>query len=412
MSQIARIELLLQQEKYTQAEKEIRSQLLEEPNDGIYYALLALCLSGLDQNKAALEEAWKAVGLIPHSDYAFYVLSKCYLQVDDYKGASEAIQEALRIDPEDEDYLCLYAAILNDKGEHQKGLLTIDKALSINPEHGQSKQIKSLLLRSLGRYKEADAVASEALNDNPESAYAFAAKGWSSLDTGNVRESLEHFKSAVMLDPTSDYAKSGLVTAIKAQNPLFNAFYNYYNWIGNLSSKARWGFVIGLFILIQVANKMSDTSSALVPFFSVLVGLYICFVFIVWTINPIFNIFMRFNKFGKHALDKGEIMGSNIMAILLASALIQYALHLSFDWYPVTGAMGSLFLTLPFSSTFARWESKAFKKHLIYSILLALVWLSTVVLPLIGQDEYGGTLWMVFLFGFVVYTWVSQMGKE
>jgi tetratricopeptide (TPR) repeat protein len=412
MSQIARIQLLLQQDKYTQAEREVRSQLLEEPNNGIYYSLLALCLSGLDQNREALEEAKKAVGLLPHSDYAFYVLSKCYLQVDNYEEASDAIQEALRIEPEDEDYLCLYAAILNDQGKHENALSNIDKALSINPEHAQSKQIKSLILRGLGKYKAADSVASEALNDNPESASAFAAKGWSSLDSGNVKESLEHFKSAVILDPTSNFAKSGLVMAIKAQNPLFNAFYNYYNWVGNLSTKARWGFIIGVFVLIRIVGKISDTNSALAPFFTVLVGLYICFVFMVWTINPIFNIFMRFNKFGKHALDKGEIIGSNIMAFLLASALIQFGLHLTFDWYPVTGAIGSMFLTLPFSATFARWETQTFTKHLTYSILLTLVWIPTVVLPLIGQESKTGTLWLIFIVGIIGYTWVSQMGRE
>ncbi len=411
MSQVARIEFLIQQDKYTQAEQEIRAQLLEEPNNGIYYALLALCLNGKGNNTQALAEAQKAVGLMPHTAYPFYVLSKCHLSLDDYTQASEAIQEALRFEPEDEDYLCMYAAILNDQGQHQKGLLTVDKALAINPEHAPSKQIKSLLLRGLGKYKEADCIANEALNDNPESAYAFATKGWSSLDTGQVKESLEHFKSAVMLDPNSDYAKSGMVMAIKAQNPLFNAFYNYYNWVGNLSSKARWGFIIGIFILMRVVNKMSDSNSEMAPFFSILLGVYIAFVFMVWTINPIFNIFMRFNKYGKHALNKGEIMGSNIMAFLLASALIQYGLHLQFNWYPVTGAIGSMFLTLPFSSTFARWETKAFSKHLAYSLLLSAIWILTIVLPLIGMESYNGTLWMVFLVGTVGYTWVSQIGK-
>jgi len=412
MSNIGRIELLIQQDKFDQAEKEIRVNLLEDPNNGIYYALLALCLHGQNKGKEALEEAQKAVGLMPHAAYPFYVLSKCYLRLDNLKNANEAIQNALRIDPDDEDYLCMYAAILNDQKKYDDGLTTIDKALAINPEHAPSKQIKSLLLRSSGRYKEADVIAGEALNDNPESAYAFAAKGWSSLDTGKVKESLEHFKSAVVLDPTSEFAKSGLVMAIKAQNPIFNAFYNYYNWINNLSAKARWGFIIGIFILMRVADNVSDSNSAMAPLFTVLIGVYICFVFMVWTINPIFNIFMRFNKYGKHALDKGEIMGSNIMSALLISAIVQFGLHLQFDWYPVTGAIGSMFLTLPYSSTFARWETKSFKNHLAYSILLTLIWIPTVVLPLVKQDANTGLLWMVFLGGTVAYTWVSQIGAS
>jgi len=409
MFQISQIQLLLQHEKYNLAEQEIRAQLLEDPNNGFYYSLLALSLSGVNKNTEAVNEAKRAVGLMPHSDYAFYVLSKCYLSTDKYKEAKKAIQEAIRIDPEDADYRCLYAAILNDKEKYEEALCQIDKALSLDPEHAESKQIKSTVLRCMGKYTEADTVADEALQDNPESASAVMVKGWSSLDKGNVKESLEHFKSALILDPTSDYAKSGLVMALKAQNPLFNAFYKYYNWVGGLSSKARWGFIIGIFVLIQIAEHFSDTNSPIAPFLSMLVGLYICFVFMVWTINPIFNIFLRFNKFGKHALDKGEIIGSNIMAVLLASALIQFVLHLSFDWYPVTGAIGSMFLTLPYSSTFAIWNTRTFRKHLNYSLLLTAILVTSILLPLIGQDAYSGLLWMAFLIGVVAYSWVSQM---
>lgn len=409
MYSISKAELLIQTSKYDQAEKELKLHLADNPNDGIAHSVLSLAYLGQNKEREALSEAQQGVALQPTSAYAYYILSKCYIHADNLKKAKEVSAQALSIEPEDEDYLCNHGIILNDLNKYDEALELIDRALAQNPEHSDSKKIKSIILRNLGKYSEADNMASDALKDNPESASAFAAKGWALLDNGKTKESLEHFKTAVMLDPNSSFAKSGLVMGIKAQNKLFHLFYMYYNWVSKLPPKASWGLVIGIVILARITRKLSESGSEFAPIFSVLFGIYIAFVFLVWTINPIFNIFLRFNRYGKHALDKGETLGANFMAVLLSSALVFFGIHYLVDGFPVTAAIGALFLSLPLAGTFSRWGTPKFKIHALYTTALAILWIINIVLPLVGIDLF--ILWLAFLFGVIAYTWVSQMGK-
>ncbi|WP_066633355.1 tetratricopeptide repeat protein [Labilibacter marinus] len=409
MSTISRAELLLQQNKYDLAEKELQLHLAENPNDAFSHAYLALAYSGLGKDQKALEAAKQSVSLIPDASFPLYVLSRCYVSIDNLKDALATSEQALRFAPDDADFLCNHGAILCDLKKYEEAITALNSALENDPEHAGSKQIKSIVLRNQGRYKEADDIAQEALEDNPEDAHSFAAKGWTALDSGNTKESLQHFKSAVMIDPNSEFAKSGMVMALKAQNPLFNLFYKFHTWIASLSPSARWGFIIGIYVFMRVLRKVSETNSPIAPVLGFIFALYILFAFLSWTIDPIFNIFMRFNQYAKYALNRGEIIASNIMAFLLISAATQYLLTFALPWYPITGAIGALFLTLPVSGTFNRWDTKKFIPHLVYTIALSILWVANIVLPIAGNDI--PSLWFLFLGGTIAYTWISQMGK-
>jgi len=409
MTVFSRAQILINQNRFDLAEKELQMHLAENPNDGFSHAYLALSYIGLNKYEKALESAQRSVSLIPDTAFALYVLSRSYVHLDNFKEALNASEQVLRLAPDDADFLNNHGVILTGLKKYNEALTILNRALEIEPEHAGCKQFKSIILRQLGRFKEADLLADEALKNDPEDAHGFAVKGWSALDAGKPEESLQHFKSAVMLDPNSEYAKSGMVMALKAQNPLFNLFYKFSKWIDSLPSSLRWGFIIGIYIFMRIMRKFSETDSPIAPVLGIIFALYILFIFLTWTINPIFNIFMRFNRYAKYALDKGEIIGSNIMAFLLTSALIQYLFTFVLTSYPITGALGSLFLTFPVVGTFKRWDTKKFKPHLIYTIALSILWLFTIILPITGNDIHG--LWLIFLLGAVGYTWVSQIGK-
>jgi hypothetical protein len=125
----------------------------------------------------------------------------------------------------------------------------------------------------------------------------------------------------------------------------------------------------------------------------------------------VFNIFLLFNKYGKHALNKGEKLGAWVMLSLLGAVAIQLGAHVVFSSYPLIGGIGFLFLALPAASTFASWGNKSFKKHLAYTVLLTVILLGAVLLSVFQVQGITEILWIIFLIGVVAYSWVSQMFK-
>jgi len=408
---ISRVQLLLQQQKFDLAEKELALHLSNNPNDALAFSMSALVSLGQKKEKKALDAAKKGISLAPENQYTHYVLSQCYLHQNKYDKAEQAIMQALYINPNDEDYLCHLAAIQNDTKKFDKALETINKALVIDPEHDDSKRIKSVIFRGMGKYKEADELASEALKSNPEDAGTFAVKGWTALDTGQTKESLEFFKTAVMLEPTNEYAKSGLVTALKAQNKLFNLFYRYYNWVSKLPSKVRFALVFGLIILIRFISKAKDNNPEIAPYLSIIVFAYIGFVFLVWTIDPIFNILLRFNRYGKHALDKGQTLGANVMACLLLFVALQGILCFTTSFYPIAAIYGGLILTLPVASAFAQYDSRNYKIHLGITIGLATSYIIFIVSFLTGNYALAALSNSIVIYGVVAYSWLASFIK-
>ncbi len=408
---LSRVQLLLQQQKFDLAEKELALHLSQNPNDALAYSMSALVNLGLKKQNKAIDAAQKGISLAPENHFTHYVLSKCYLHQDKYKKAEQAIKSALHLAPNDADYLCQLAAIYNDTKQYDKALTSVNEALEIDPESDNSKRIKAVIFRGMGKYKEADALANEALHRNPEDANTFAVKGWTALDTGQTKESLECFKTAVMMEPTNEYAKSGLVMALKAQNKLFNLFYQYYNWVNRLPSMVRFGLVVGIVILMRFINNIKESNPTIAPLLSAVVIAYIGFVFLVWTIDPIFNIFLRFNKYGKHALDKGQTLGANVMAGLLLFVALQGVVYLAWDFYPLGAVYTGLFLSLPIASTFARYNTKGYKIHVAITIGLGTAYLLFIATDLSGMYAIAGLLNMAVIFGVIIYSWVGSFIK-
>lgn len=406
MFSISKVELLIDQRKYKQAEKELKLYLVINPDDGIAHSVLSKTYLAQNKFNEALSEAQKGVSLAPESSYTYYSLSRCYIGTGDLEKAEEVSLQALKIEPEDEHCLCNHAMILNDAKKYNEALETIDKALLANPEHGKSKQIKSVILRNKGKYNEADRIADDALSASPESSSAFAIKGWALLDKRKNKEALEHFKTAVMLDPNNQHAKSGLVYGIKAQNKIFDIYYRYHKWIKNVPPFINGLFFIGVIafaILVYFSNK---TGSASALIFNVVFAFYLLFILLIWTMDSIFNLFLRFNKYGKYALNKGQAVGANVIAILLVTAPILLGIHYKFDWFPIRGASGALFLIIPVTFAISQWSRPKFKKNIISTTILTIFWIINIVLPIVGFDNI--YIWIAFLLSIFIFTSKAQ----
>jgi tetratricopeptide (TPR) repeat protein len=321
-AQISRALLLIQQERYDLAEKSARRALHEAPESGLAHSVLALALGGQDRSDEALREAREGVRLDPELDFAHYVVSLTHLARQEPKLALVAIREANRLDPEDPQYYAVLGEIHLELDQGNHALTAADEGLALDPEHGRCLRCRSLALTRLGRHEDATQAVRSALAKNPEDAELHRVQGVVDLHAKRYDAALDHFREALRLDPTTDLARSGIVEALKARYLVYSIMLQYFLWMSRLGAKARWGFIIGLYFLGRVLRVVAKEFPQLAPFMWPVIIVYVLFVYLTWTAVPLFDLLLRLNRDGRLALNREQIVASNVIGLLLLAVMI------------------------------------------------------------------------------------------
>ena len=397
---LARARLLLAQSRPADAERETLLALATEPDDPSALALLALSRSDQQKHAEALTAARSAIGLAPDDPYFHYVHGFVLHRLDRNDDAYSATQEALRLAPDEADYFSLLAAIELSRRNWSSALSAAEQALALNPEHVNAANLRAMALVRLGRKEEATATVDFALHRAPENAFSHANQGWNCLHRNEPRKAQDHFREALRLDPSLDYARDGMLEALKARNPIYRGMLAYFLWISALSGRWQWGFMIGVFfggrIISQAAAEQPQLRWILWP---VLI-LFYAFIYLSWTAMPMFNLLLRLDRFGRHILTRDQRIASNWFG-----AFFLVALGMLGWWLASRSALALLLLifftmlSLCISATFVR-RGRARKILGGTTAGLAAVGALAIVL-LCLEREIGSTLLQAFLFGFL-----------
>ena len=164
----------------------------------------------------------------------------------------------------------------------------------------------------------------DALRLEPDNAQSHTNKGWTLIESGDPSGALKHFREALRLDHSIVWARQGLVTALKAQNPMYRVMQGYFLWIESLPRAVRWSIIIWLWGAVLLNGAVRRTHPALAPFCLVLSALCILFCCATWTAEPLFNMLVRFNRFGRYVLNEYQIAQSNWMAGALLVSLLAF----------------------------------------------------------------------------------------
>lgn len=394
---LPRVQLLLSQQRHAHAAQELRRQLAQDPHDFVAHGLLAVCLLEQDQLAEAQTEAELAIHLAPEYDFAFYALALIEHRRHRPKQALAAINEALALDPTDADYYHLLGQLRLQSGQWQAALQAAQTGLGLDAEHAGLHGLLARALARQGRPAEAGHAARSALSYDASSSNTQAQAGWVALETNRHKEALGHFREALRLDPTSDFAREGLVEALKAHYWVYRLFMRFVYWSGTLGDGVRRGLFLGAWIVVR--------------FVPLLLPVYLTFVFMSWFSDAIFESLLRFNAYGRFALNEQQTQKSNQFLALLAVALFGLVVHLV--WPELTGfstlGMVALGLTFPLVGT---WRlptgTPAWQRSRWAGFALAGVGLLSVALKLLGVSGEG-LAFMVFLFGTLAYTWVFAL---
>lgn len=413
--------ILYNQRRYFEAEKEYFKILAQDPNNPFALAMLAQCYLETKRKKEALKFAQQAVQNAPESPTIYYILARCQFYNQLLDKALETIQSGQQLDPGNADFFLLKSQIAFYQENWQHALEEAENGLRLDPEDVTLINLRARALVKLNRKQEAAETMDYALHRAPQSSYSHANKGWVSIEKGDYEEAITHFKEALRLNATNAYAKAGLREGIKAKNFLYRGVLKYFLWLSKLQTKYRWAFVIGIYLLYRIGLFLAETSDLMAIIMTPLLIVYILFAFSSWIAMPISNLFLRLHPLGKFALEDDEVFASTLVGSTFGLSLLSFFLFfitgggflfgeedIEITGYSALFIIGlNLFLMMiPLGGLFMSEEgTKGRKKLTIFTAILGgLAMFSVFFEPLL----------VVFFIGVLVFSFTASylIGKE
>ena len=352
-----RIWLLLRQGRIDRAEEELRLYLGEHPDSDFAHAQLALCLSHMDRHQEAHEEAKTAVGLAPDHPFSHYVHSVVLADANCLPEAEAAIREAIGLDQSTSMYFGQLAKVHLQRQQWQQALDAAELGLQVDPADDDCANLRSIALIRLGRRVEASDTLRGALERDPDDAWTHANLGWSLIEQGRYNDAMVHFREALRLEPNLEHARLGIITALKAQHFLYRPILRYFLWAQKLNEKYAFVLMIGAFLLFRILSGVAQQQPHLAPFITPILIAYVIFAVSTWLGNPLFNLVLYTNRFGRLALSSDEKKTTWLIAGSLSVGLMFLIASI---WIPICllPSLGMLLATLPLSLVYVAEPGK------------------------------------------------------
>jgi tetratricopeptide (TPR) repeat protein len=365
--------MLLEQARHELAAQELRQALVDTPNDAMTHAVLAMCLSANKQYDEASEEAETAIHLQPDQPFGFYAHSVVLRARNRFAEAQTAIEQAIGMDPDHPSYFSQLGQLHFDQRRWQAALEAAESGLALDPEDVECINVRAMALVRLGRKMDASAALETALQHDPEDEFAHANLGWALIEQGKHEEAMEHFREALRLNPQLDWARQGIVEAMKARYFIYRIMLGYFLWMMKLTSKMQWYFLIGAFLGFQFLVRQLNDHPWLMP----LVIAYVGFALMTWIATPLFNLVLRLNRFGRLALSREQIVTSNWVGLCVLGAFtflgIFFFRLVPNNIGPLYGAMACVFMIPPLSNVYNCEPGKPRNLIICVSVLMGLV---------------------------------------
>jgi len=216
----------------------------------------------------------------------------------------------------------LLANIHLQEARWRDALNAAEQGLQFDPEHVGCTNLQAIALVKLGRKSEAGRTIHTALSRNPDNALTHANQGWTLLEQGQPKAAAEHFREALRLDPQNEWARQGIIEALKAQNIIYALMLKYFLWMAKFSRRGQWGIILAGYIGNRLLGVLANAEPDLAPWIWPLRILYLVFALMTWLAYPFFNLLLRLNKFGRWVLSPEQTAASNWFGLCLLLALV------------------------------------------------------------------------------------------
>ena len=323
-----RAELLYRQSRYDTAEDELRRCMADDPDFAPAHALLALCMLARESFADATDCAQRAVGMAPDVPFPHYVLAQVMMARNRFEEAEQSARQAVELNPYSADLHQMLGDAYFAQRRWPSALEEAEEGLRLDAEHIGCANLRAMALVKLGRKDEADKVLEGVLARDPEDGYSHANQGWTALHQNDPKKALEHFREALRLEPTLEFAQAGMVEALKARYFIYRLMLRWFLWMSSLGRRWQWVFILVLFFSTRIIRNLAQDNPNLGPILWPMWGILIGFSLMTWIADPLFNLMLRMNRYGRHILNRDQIRGANAIGIciLAAVAFLAYGL--------------------------------------------------------------------------------------
>jgi tetratricopeptide (TPR) repeat protein len=351
--------LLAKQQRYDLAVQEGLKMLAQSPDSDRAYNILAFCYARQQRPEEALTAANQAIALAPSQSFNVYRLADVHHKAKSSALAAEAIASALAMEPTKAIYCSLAASIAYQQGKTAEALQFAERGLQSDAEEADCLTLRVIALLDLHRTKEAEEEVLRVLQRYPERAVPHTARGWAALYRSKPAIASEAFKTALGIDPNSEWARIGMLEALKARNPIYRVILRYERWQDNL-----WRSKIKAFWVVLLA----------IPH---LRGLYGIVIGLSMLIRCLFDVALRFHPYGALLFNAKEKWLNNCALITWGLVALGFTLAVKLD-QPVYIGMAAAMGAIAYSTCLA-WYCPTPKKKRIYIGIAGLASLTTLL---------------------------------
>lgn len=364
--------------------------LATEPEDVDAHCVIALAQVELKKFKEAEAAAGQAIGLAPDLGETHYVMARVLAARNRMKEASHAIKEAISLNPWDPDFHALSAAIAFEQSDWKAALASAEQGLQSDAQHTACGNLRAMSLVKLGRIKEAGMTTDATLAHSPQDSFTHATVGWTRMEERDPTAALESFREAIRLDPENENARAGIVEALKARNPIYGLFLRYFFFMSKLSGQAQMMIIVGAFLLVRFLGNLKASHPEWAGWILGVQLAYFGFVLMSWTAVPLFNLMLRLNPMGKHALTEEQIVEANWIGVIVglggASLLAFFVVGEPF----LLGAIMIFPMLFPVAGLFRcadGWPKRVMQGITAVLALMAVAGVACMVMSIVGSDD-------------------------
>lgn len=313
---------LVQDGRLPEALQVLDGEIHEQPEDGRLRALRALVLLDLGRRNEAAEAARLARELEPGTAFVEFAGGEVALAQGDVGKAITRAVRAREIDPTDPDFVILEARARLRAGQWDEVEALATLVLTHLPHHEGAALLRTIARESRRDRQPLSAQEWEALAAQfPLNAFARSGRGWTLLNAGKTKDARAEFEQALALDPNSEWAREGLVLALKARAPGYRFLLKWFMWLGGLTPRTRTLLAVGGVVGYNLLSRLGEQSPALKPFLLPIMAAYLGLLLASWLADPLLNLVLLGTADGRRLLGQDDKVSSLVVGAALLAGL-------------------------------------------------------------------------------------------